>query len=146
MTSFIVDDGGRAEAGFKGKAGDCVTRSIAIAAEMPYRAVYDALSKGVREQRTTKGGVKRVSARDGVFTQRKWFKNYMATLEFQWVPLMTIGSGCQVHLNANELPAGRLVISVSRHYTAMIDGVIHDTDDPRRDGKRCVYGYWHKPN
>ena len=28
---FKADDGGRSEAGFKGKAGDCVVRSIAIA-------------------------------------------------------------------------------------------------------------------
>jgi hypothetical protein len=27
---------------------------------------------------------------------------------------------------------------------AVIDGVIHDTYDPSRDGKRCVYGYFTK--
>src|SRR5262245_46562233 len=29
--SFVYDDGGRAAAGFKGKAGDCVCRAIALA-------------------------------------------------------------------------------------------------------------------
>jgi hypothetical protein len=29
---WVYDDGGRADAGFKGKAGDCVARAIAIAA------------------------------------------------------------------------------------------------------------------
>jgi hypothetical protein len=33
---------------------------------------------------------------------------------------------------------------VSKHYCAVIDGVIHDTSDPSRDGTRCVYGYWIK--
>jgi hypothetical protein len=40
---------------------------------------------------------------------------------------------------------GRLVVAVSKHYTAVIDGVIHDTHNPQREGKRCVYGYFSKP-
>jgi hypothetical protein len=55
---------------------------------------------------------------------------------------MQIGSGCTVHLKANELPAGRLVVSVSKHLTAVVDGVIHDTHDCSRGETRCVYGYW----
>jgi hypothetical protein len=43
---------------------------------------------------------------------------------------MQIGSGCTVHLRADELPSGRLVVSVSKHLTAVIDGVIHDAHDP----------------
>jgi hypothetical protein len=58
---------------------------------------------------------------------------------------MLVGSGCKVHLVANELPMGRLVISVSKHLTAMIDGVIHDVyPNVARGGKRAVYGYWKK--
>lgn len=41
-----------------------------------------------------------------------------------------------------ELPSGRLIVAVSRHLCAVIDGVIHDTFDPSRDGTRCVYGYF----
>jgi hypothetical protein len=55
---------------------------------------------------------------------------------------MGIGTGCTVHLRDGELPSGRLVVSVSRHEVAVIDGVMHDTHDPSRDGTRCVYGYW----
>jgi hypothetical protein len=54
---------------------------------------------------------------------------------------MQIGSGCTVHL----LPSGKLVVSVSKHLTAVIDGVIHDTHDCSRAETRCVYGYWNKP-
>jgi hypothetical protein len=60
------------------------------------------------------------------------------------VPTMQIGSGCRVHLRADELPAGRIICQVSRHLCAVIDGVVYDTHDPTRDGTRCVYGYWHK--
>jgi hypothetical protein len=40
MTAWVYDDGGRAVAGFKGTAEDCVTRAIAIATAMDYRTVY----------------------------------------------------------------------------------------------------------
>jgi hypothetical protein len=143
MTLFVFNDGGRAAAGYRGRAGDCVVRSVAIASGLPYRQVYDALSHAARRQRRTKYSmVKPSSARDGVQTSRKWFKDYMASIGFRWLPTMKIGSGCRVHLDAAELPSGRLVVAVSRHYTCVIDGVIHDTHDPRRFGGRCVYGIW----
>ncbi|OZA76433.1 MAG: hypothetical protein B7X71_08395, partial [Polynucleobacter sp. 39-46-10] len=40
---FQLNDGGRGLAGFKGGAGDCVVRAIAIAAELPYMQVYEDL-------------------------------------------------------------------------------------------------------
>jgi len=57
---------------------------------------------------------------------------------------MAIGQGCKVHLRAEELPPGRLVVQVSKHVTAVIDGVIYDTHDCSRGGTRCVYGLWRK--
>ena len=55
---------------------------------------------------------------------------------------MQIGSGCKVHLRSDELPGGRLIVRTSRHLVAVIDGEIHDTYDPSREGTRCVYGYY----
>ena len=57
---------------------------------------------------------------------------------------MGIGTGCTVHLRPGELPLGRLVVSISRHYTAVIDGTVWDTHDPCQNGMRGVYGYWRK--
>jgi hypothetical protein len=89
---FEFDDGGRQAAGFKGSAGDCVARAIAIAAELPYRTVYDALAKGMASQRVSKKvGKQAKSARNGVYTTRKWFKDYMASLGFSWTPTMLVG-------------------------------------------------------
>lgn len=143
MTNFTYNDGGRAAAGFRGKAGDCVTRAIAIATGLPYREVYDRLAEGHATQRaSSRTGKKPRTAREGIYTQRKWFKDYMTSLGFVWTPTMGIGQGCTVHLRAEELPPGRLVVNVSRHSVAVIDGVIHDTYDPSRGENRCVYGYW----
>lgn len=143
MNNIIIDDGGRAQAGYQGKADDCVCRAIAIVTGMPYQEVYDRLADGRGNQRRGKyGGKKSRSAREGINTNRTWFKEYMSELGLKWTPTMQIGSGCKVRLKADELPKGRLIVSLSRHYCAVIDGVIHDTYDPSRGGTRCVYGYW----
>lgn len=149
MDKFIYNDGGRKMAGYTGTTGDCVTRAVAIVTQLPYKEVYDRLAmgnatqrKGKHERRST--GVK--TAREGIYVTRKWFKDYMFELGLIWKPTMFIGSGCKVHLKANELPMGRLIINVSRHMTTMIDGVINDIYNPDRNGTRCVYGYFIKEN
>lgn len=154
---FKYNDGGRSETGYKGDAGDCVVRAVAIATGQPYQAVYEALGEGMRTQRSTRRTRSKASARNGVSVRRKWFKDYMASLGWKWTPTMQIGSGCKVHLTDGELPMGRLIVAVSKHYVAVLDGVIHDTYDPQREthwvstvdgvqitgiSRRCVYGYW----
>lgn len=147
---FIYNDGGRLFAGFKGTAGDCVCRAITIASGKPYTEVYEALANGNANQRKSKHDRKstagKKTASNGISTSRKWFKDYMAQLGFKWFPTMQIGSGCKVHLREGELPMGKLVVAVSNHYVAVIDGVIHDTHDCSRDGNRCVYGYYKLEN
>lgn len=135
---FETNDGGRSAAGYKGSAGDCVCRAVAIAAEMPYEEIYQRLASGSGNERKSCGR----SARNGIRTRRKWFKEFMQELGFVWTPTMGIGTGCKVHLRDGELPSGRLVVTLSGHMAAVIDGVIHDTYDPSRGGTRCVYGYW----
>ncbi len=138
---FQYNDGGRAAAGFKGEAGDCVTRAIAIATGLPYRAVYDALNEhALRERPSKRTRGKRSDARNGIF--RKTYDRYLHSLGWTFHPTMSIGSGCQVHLRAKELPAGRLIVRLSKHVAAVLDGVIHDTHDPSCRGTRCVYGYY----
>lgn len=137
LGGWVQDDGGRAEAGFKGDTGDCAVRAIAIATQTPYREVYDTINDIAKTERG-----KRSNARTGIFP--KTMKKYMARIGWTWVPTMQIGSGCRVHLRADELPGGRLIVNLSKHYAAVVDGVVHDTHDPRRGGTRCVYGYWIK--
>lgn len=141
MIPFLKHDGGRAAAGYKGEAaGDCVTRAIAIATGKPYREVYDALNKLATRERTGKRKRTISNARTGV--HKATTRRYMESIGWRWVPCMTIGSGCKVHLRPGELPAGRLVVALSKHSAAVIDGVLHDTYDCSRDGSRCVYGYY----
>jgi hypothetical protein len=140
---FRYHDGGRAAAGYRGKTGDCVVRSIAIATGLPYQHIYDLVNRASTRERTgtRKRGIS--NARTGVY--KSTIHRVMKELGWTWTPTMQIGSGCKVHLRPNELPPGRLVVSVSKHLTTMIDGIIYDTHDCSRRGKRCVYGYWQPP-
>lgn len=139
---WVCTDGGRLAAGFKGEARDCVCRSVALATGRPYAKVYDELNRLARTERPRQR--KRSSARTGV--QKPTLRRYMTQIGWEWVPTMEVGRGCRVHLKYGELPeSGPLVVSLSRHVTAVIDGVIHDTHDPSRGGTRCVYGYWKPP-
>lgn len=165
MSEFVYNDGGRIASGYKGNTNDCVCRSIAIATERPYKEVYDLINETAKSERTGKRKRGKSSARKGVY--KRTIRKVMEHLGWKWVPAMKIGQGCKVHLYKGELPKGRLVISLSEHLTAMVDGDIHDTHDPRRiwtapykgeslktnqwvkDGTlhtetRCVYGYWIK--
>ena len=127
---FTFNDGGRSLY-FKGFAGDCVTRAIAIVTGRDYKQIYNELFALTGE-----------SPRNGVQTRSAKVKRYFLEQGLQWKPTMQVGQGCTVHLRAEELPAGRLICRTSRHLVAVIDGVVHDTYDCTRDGDRCVYGYW----
>ncbi|MGH7000616.1 MAG: hypothetical protein ACREEA_03845 [Stellaceae bacterium] len=140
--NWIYDDGGRSSARYKGTAGDCACRAIAIASRQAYQDVYDALNALATTERCGKRKRGRSSARTGVYKQT--IHRYLKTLGWRWIATMRIGQGCTTHLKASELPAGRLIVSVSRHLVAVIDGVIHDSHDPSRGETRCVYGYWVK--
>ena len=145
------NDGGREKAGFRGSADDCVTRAIAIASNTPYREVYDELFRRQKKfVQTSRSKIARrarergtsCSPRTGVFPEA--YKGYLDELGWKWEPLMHIGSGCTVHLDADELPGGTIICRLSKHLTVVVDGVIQDTHDCSRDGTRCVYGYWRR--
>ena len=63
---WIYNDGGRIGAGFKGIAGDCVCRAIAIATQRTYEEVYAALNEAAAHERLSARRKARSSARTGV--------------------------------------------------------------------------------
>ena len=132
---FVYADGGRSAYFKAGNVGDCVTRAICNATGRDYKEVYKALSAA---QKKVSG---KRSARDGV--NRKVLKHYIEReIGARWVACMGIGTGCRVHLCAEELPKGKLIVNLSGHLSCVKDGVLYDTYDCTRGGSRCVYGYW----
>lgn len=139
---FVYNDGGRS-AYFKGQADDCVCRAICNATGLDYKAVYDVINEKAKSERKSRRKAKKSSARAGVYkgTTKKVIEDFLG---WEWHSTMTIGQGCKVHLNENELPNGTLIVQVAKHLTCVIDGVIYDTFNPNdySTGERCVYGYW----
>ena len=131
MNHFNYNDGGRKSAGYKGSAGDCVTRAIAIATNIPYKEVYKELFK--RAGHTPRNGM-----------HKRYYEPYLKELGFVWIPTSGFGIGFNLHLNPNELPKGIIIARVTKHLCTVIDGVINDTSDCSRNGKRGVYGYYQK--
>lgn len=146
---WVYNDGGRSLAGYVGEAGDCVTRAISIATDMPYIKVYSDLHYLMKGAKLIKHRTQ--SPRNGV--RKTIYRYYLQSLGWSWVPTMGIGTGCKVHLLAEELPQNkRLIVALSKHLTTVIDSVIYDTFDPQwytfypdgRKSARCVYGYFIK--
>ena len=141
---FIYSDGGRSNYFKATDVGDCVARAIANATGIDYLEVYRSLKQIAKGERITKKHRTRSSVRDGC--SRKTAKKYIESLGWVWHPVMQIGTGCTMHLTDEDFPPiGTYIVSVSKHFTCVKDGVIYDTYDCSRDGARCVYGYWYKP-
>lgn len=160
---YVPDDGGRAAAGFKGTAGDCVTRALAIATGRDYREVYGDLSvrqaahiERIRERRRREQRGHLSDVQERRFTRARSVRNgvstvvsraFLAEAGASWTPTMSIGSGTLIHVRADELPpAGRHVLRLSGHLAAWVDGVLRDSHDCSREGTRAVYGYWTLPD
>jgi hypothetical protein len=149
---WVYHDGGRHAAGFRGKTGDCVTRAIAIATGQSYGEVYNTLFDRqidyLDSARKTKKHLKRMeksaSPRDGVWPEV--YKPYLAELGWEWHPIMKVGSGTTVHLAYDEIPDEPvMIVRLSAHLSAVMQGIVYDTFDPSRDGSRALYGYWTPP-
>ena len=130
------DDGGRVAAGFKGVAGDCTTRAIAIATGRDYRVVYRTLTEMTKEMT---GGLS-TSVRSGcpIAVSYKYLTD----------------SGWELHLTPKryliDAPTDRMIIaSMHRHMAAVDHGTVRDSWDSRRDnrtknGSPRLLGYYIK--
>ncbi len=130
---LIWNDGGRADSGYVGLAGDCVTRAIAIATGTSYRDIYNTL-----------GAIGEMTPRNGVFTSVA--AEYLQNLG--WVHHNGLGAA----LGAAALPKGAVIVDLiapsnqrAGHFCSVIDHVIYDTWNPSDDDSLVVAGYWTRP-
>ena len=148
------DDGGRAEAGFKGKGSvrDCVTRAIAIIGEDDYRTVYDELDERQKEYIATsrsarakklRASGKRKTPRNAVL--HPVWKQYLVDHGWRKETLVEFGSSDRVHLDAAEAPSGTYIAQTRKHLVAVVDGVAHDAWNSVGEGNRMIYTVWHPP-
>ena len=123
-------DGGRKDAGFKGTAGDCGARAMAIALGLDYKAVYKELAQANADIGRSK------SARNGVY--KEVYAEVLRRHGWVWhkAPKL-VGAKAR----CTDMPAGAVIAKMAGHYVAVINGRPWDIWDC--SGK-MVYGYWAK--
>jgi len=132
---WVPHDGGRAAAGYRSSANDCVVRAVAIAGQLPYREASEVVRAVTSKEKAPRR--RRSSPRGGVTPQST--RRVFEVLGWSWVP--TPG----LRMEAEALPPGRLVVRLSHHVAAVVDGVLYDVFDCSRGGTRPIYGYWRRP-
>lgn len=138
---FVKNDGGRADAGFKGSTGDCGIRAAAIVLDKPYKEVYDALQEIQTAFNAKKRNLKPSHryVRNGVW--KEVMHTYVTSFGAEWVPLASIGGEVvRVHDVAERWPNHRIVMRLARHFSAMVGGVNLDTW--AQIPVKRVYGIW----
>ena len=131
IIGFQFDDGGRAEAGLKGKTGDCVVRAIAIATGLDYTTLYKHLAP-------------KTLARLGVNVQDDMPTYLKGVYHVDYEPLLkelgftkttsSEGYAHPTYTQAYQAFGNCLVLSHDgTHLSAIIDGELRDTFDHRFD-------------
>lgn len=129
---FVYDDGGRnGHRNVRAHVGDCGCRALSIIMQRDYWSLYDYLDANFH------GSPSRGLSRDVVH-------KIMRDEGYEYVACAN-PKGDIRRLRRADLPDGRLLVWIRDHYTAVIDGVIHDTYDCSKHGRAHVMGYWYKP-
>ncbi|MEZ6118247.1 MAG: DUF2786 domain-containing protein [Pirellulaceae bacterium] len=130
---FIWHDGGRANCGFVGYAGDCVVRSVAIATGKLYRDVYDAFSE--RSSKTARHGVTQ-DVVDSFLSENGWKSTTLY---------------CRADVVESYLPKGVVLVRFepredSRkrhgHVSCVIDHTVYDTWNPFEESNMMATSFW----
>ena len=130
MIDYQHNDGGRAAAGYRGSAGDCVVRAIAIASGQSYQTVYAAMAETMHEH-----GYARTGDAGRAGRKRRGQKTVTAV---QDIVLRHFGFR-KVKLPRGPRPTytqaharyGTCVVSTTGHMAALKDGALQDTHDGR---------------
>ena len=120
MIGFVHDDGGRSAAGFRGQAGDCVARALALVTRRPYLECYRALADAERAAGRPR------SARNGV--HRHVYEPVFAAFGLRNERL---GSGPKPTWSQAHERFGDCIVKTRRHVAGLIDNALHDTADRR---------------
>lgn len=128
---YIYDDGGKC--GVKGKS-DCGVRAVAIALDMPYQQARKLLKEQAAKGRQ---GNKAISK--GIYKED--LQSAIESFGWYWVSAPKF-TGRKARYT--DLPSeGNYIVSMAKHFTAVVDGQIRDTWDC---SNKMVYGYWAKSN
>ena len=126
---YEYDDGGRRAAGYRGDAGDCVARAIAIVSGRPYRDVYRLLAE-LNGRRYGKR-----SARNGIHKADCRAAYRQVGLEQVRLPR----TGPRPTYGEAYARYGDCLVTTNGHVAALKDGALRDISDGR-------FYYWPDPD
>jgi hypothetical protein len=127
---YQYNDGGRAAAGFKGNAGDCVVRALAIALNLNYKQLYKKLAKANGECGRAR------SARNGV--SKEIYEVVLKQHGWRWFKAPQFDGR---KARTTDMRKGVVICKQANHLVAVIDCVAQDIFD---SSNRMVYGYYAK--
>lgn len=144
MYKYIESDGGASAVKEKLKLQkrDCVVRAIALACDLYYEDVYSQLEaqKAIGYYiRFSKNPTRKIStdpSRGNFFPD---YNRYLSSIGWVYVKFKkptTLG-----HLKIFE---GSVILHMSKHLAAAINGTIYDMWDSRQEGRSKVFGYFMK--
>jgi hypothetical protein len=128
--TYQFNDGGRKQAGYKGTAGDCGARAMAIALQLDYKAVYTELAQANKDHGKAK------SARNGM--SKDIYSEVLKRYGWVWVSAPKFDGR---KARSTDMPMGRVIAQQAGHYVAVIDCVVQDIWNCTH---KMVYGYWVK--
>lgn len=128
--SYIYTDGGRVQAGFKSLT-DCGIRAMAVACDISYQEARKALKEASKNGRKGSGAIS-----TGIFKEdmEKALQAYGFVRKS--APKLE-GRKARYY----DLPRGRIVANMAKHFAAVIDGNLYDSWD---SSGKMVYDYWIK--
>ena len=120
MIGFSYDDGGRRGAGYKGDAGDCTVRALAILTGETYRTVYLDMAQANKRVEGKR------SARNGVLP-----KVYQPVFQTYGLERVKLPKGTRPTYTEAHERYGDCIVKTARHVSAIVDGDLRDTFDGR---------------
>lgn len=128
---YQYNDGGRADAGYKGKTGDCLTRAIAITLGLPYKEVYKRVSEMMGSAGYAKSGNAYTSYGKKRRGQRSAKKVQFDVLESFGFRKADLGGGARPTYTEASEEYGDCIVTTTKHFAALKDGMLQDTFDGR---------------
>ena len=160
---FVVDDGGRKAAGYKGNTSDCVLRSLSIALGEDYEELRRELMEETENfANTSRSRKAKRQKKEGSSVFRGVYREiYSVILKRRgWIRtgMSKIGSSKRYYLTKTDVPPVPVILHTRRHLTTSIDHTIRDTWDTRlstvfKNGSptdekspRVYYSMWTPPD
>ena len=128
ISFFVYNDGGREKSGFKGTAGDCGARAMAIALGISYKDAYKELAQANKDMGFAK------SARNGIM--KNVYDMVLKRHGWAWHSAPKFDGR---KARCSDMPEGKVIARQSKHFVAVIDGIPNDIWDCNH---KMVYGYW----